>query len=462
MTGGLWSLGGRLQLLWDSPIIAGTALAMLAPWLNSVSRWEGGLGKKSLTVVSVVVELFLLWCLVLTQSRGPVFGWMLATAGGILYMMQSRIPLRQSILIRSVTTSAFVVLALSLTALRGRIVEGVLLQDQSVSNRLDIWSASLKMLWLSPWRGIGSGEAGWTYSQWFQPDTSQYLYTGVLNGFLEIGIEQGVVILWLLVFGIATVTLLPWFCRRFEFRSEIGVTRTMLGWCSWVSLMAYFTANLTSSLHKSPTLMALALIDLVAFVVVACLIRDRRAMLRAASGAALLSTVILFFLRSVSLYDSREITVTCDHGAVVLAKTKSSAGASAVAVLVDRSVLGALFGRELRQSLKDSKIYNSMIVFDPRHALPQNQIEADRRVIITGRCARFLSLFNPDHPHDFLLINPEGMPTRFPESWTVQVWLPGGNDLGRNAQWFAIARPPKVTVKIRGKGGQLLAGGLFE
>ncbi len=463
MTGNIWSLSGRLQLLWDSPIIAGTVCAMLAPWLHAAAGWRGGSPwRKSLVIGSVLIELAVLGCLVLTQSRGPLLAWMLATTGRVVHALLAVPHLRREMVIRSLGALAFVVLGSLMTAARGRIIEGIALQDQSVVNRLHVWSASLDMLWLNPWTGLGAGEAGWTYSQWFQTAASPYLYTGILNGLLEIGIEKGVVVLWLVLAGTSAIVLYPWLARRSEKPSGAPPVMALLGMCSWVSLTVYFAANLTSSLHKSPTLIALALVGLAAFVSFMVLIRDRRAIRRAVLWAALSATVVLFMLRLLPLLNRREITIACDRSAVVMNKPKASANPAAAAVLVDRSVLGPLFGLELRKLFQERADFDSWLVFDPRHPLPQERLLPPRHVIATGRCIRFLRLLDPKHAHEILLINPEGVPMEFPESWVVRVFLPGGDELGQNARWLALAHPPKITVQVHGQGGQLLAGGRLE
>jgi len=459
----IWSLSGRLQLFWDSPIVAGTVLAMLAPWLHAAVGWSReSLWKKLLVIGSMLLELGLLGCLVLTQSRGPLLAWLLATAGGMAFALMTASPLRRSMIIRSAVVLILVTLGATLTMVRERIIEGVLLQDQSVGNRLQIWSSSLDMLWLNPWVGLGAGEAGWTYSHWFQPDTTRYLYTGVLNGFFEIGIEHGLIVLWLLLAGIATITLCPWFVCRSESSAGLPAAVMRLGFCSWVSLVVYFVANLSSSLHKSPTLIVLALVNLAVFAVFVILIRDWRAIRKAAWWAALPATALLLLLGSLPRFHQPEIAVAYDRGAVVLNKTNALANARPAAVLVDRTVLGPLFGLELRKFLIESPEFNSLRIFDPRYPLARSRFASNAHLIMIGRSIRFLFGLDSKSPRDLLLINPEGPPIEFPPAWTVRVLLSAGDELGQNAPWLAVAQPPGVIVLIRGTGGQLLAGGSIE
>lgn len=456
----LWSLSGRLQLFWDTPIVAGTAFAMIPAWfrLASVGRGENR-WKRLLVIGSFLLELAVLACLVLTQSRGPLLAWLVATAGGMAFALMSASPLRREMVIRSSVALILVVLGALLTTVRERLVAGVLLQDQSVGNRLQIWSASLDMLWLNPWVGLGAGEAGWTYSQWFQPDTTRYLYTGVLNSFFEIGIERGVIVLWLILAGIATIAMSPWFVCRSENSAKLPPAVMMLGLCSWGSLVAYFVANLSSSLHQSPTLIVLAVGNLAAFLVFVILIRGWLAIGKAALCSALPATVLLLLLWLLPRFHQREITVAFDQGAVVLHKTDAPANSQPAVVLVDRAVLGPLFGGELRKFLMETPVFTTLLVFDPRHPMPRSRLESANRTVMTGRSVRFLSELDPKRPHELLILNPEGPPIGFPPSWTVRVLLPGGDELGQNTIWLAAARTPGVTIRVSGAGGQLLVGG---
>jgi hypothetical protein len=454
-----WSLSGRLQLIWDSPIVAGAVLAMLSPWLQAPMGWVAeGTWKKLLVGVSILVEAVVLGCLVLTQSRGPLIAWIVAMVGCIAMARGIAPVLRQRITMRVTAALALVVIGVEFTAVRARMTNAISLQDQSVGNRLQIWSASLDMLWLNPLTGLGSGEAGWTYSQWFQPDTSHYLYTGVLNGFLETGIEHGVIILWFVLTSAAAMLLSPWFVFRSENATRQSEAAVTLGLYSWTSLAVFFLTNISSSMHKTSVVVALsaaALAGLTGFLAKA---RDWQAIVRAFRWSATIATTVLLLLWWLPplRVPLSAVAVTWDNGVIGLSSEKKLKKSPPVVALVDRSALGPLFGQPVRDILINEPGLNSLSVLDPRFPLEPGRLVAATRIILTGRSLRFLRNLDPARSLDLLVIHPQGAPVDFPERWTVRIVLPGIDELGQNASWIAAAHPPRVTAEVRGRSGQLI------
>jgi hypothetical protein len=63
--------------------------------------------------------------------------------------------------------------------------------DDSVLNRLELWRAAGPMSFIKPLTGIGAGEGGHFFSQWYQPERLNHSYTGLLNSYLGIAVERG-------------------------------------------------------------------------------------------------------------------------------------------------------------------------------------------------------------------------------------------------------------------------------
>lgn len=485
----MWSLSGRLQLIWDSPIVAGTVLAMLAPWLYlgclawTRQRWL----PRSVFVTSVVVELGLLVGLVFTQSRGPMLAWAAAMVGmGTLGWKLAARP-RRMLIVRIAVMLLFVA-ALSVTTDAGdRWVAGAMIADKSVTNRLDIWSVCLTILWIKPWTGLSGGESGWFYSQWFQPEGSRYLYTGVLNGFLETGVEHGLLALAGLVFAAGIVVSYPWLVWRSARLERAPPLVRWIGICSSGALMVYFGANLTSSLLEDRSLSGIAAASAVGFMAFVVCTADRSSVLKTGGFTALVAIATTLALRSWPAWREREFEVAIEGGAVVIARSGATHDSSGqdddavsspvttgrdrthpsatktehlrtAAVLVDRDVLGPLFGQELRRLLATSNQFDAFVVFDPRRPLPIRELERFGRIVLSGRTVRFACFLAPDETRELVLVHPQGDPECVRGHGSVRVRLPGGDELGQNSRWIEAGRKAGFDVIVAGTGGQSVVG----
>lgn len=183
---------GRLCLFWDSPIAAGAVLSCIFPYL--IAAAYGTPCRRFVVIARIfaaglgVVSLFLL---ALTQSRGPLAATIASSfvMAAMLWCQLKRI----AVILLVGTTTALLVFCVA-TPARSRITSDFIQRDESIKARMAVVHSYGAMLKLSPFRGIGTGESGYLYSQWFSPPENRTVYRTVYNTFVEVAIEQGIIL----------------------------------------------------------------------------------------------------------------------------------------------------------------------------------------------------------------------------------------------------------------------------
>ena len=182
-------MNGRLQMGFESPIESGIVLAATVAWV-----FLPVLLFPARRVVRVLVSIMTAGaavCLALTGSRGPILaGFVAFVAVFVLGWRHGRIP-RKALTAPCLAGSLCLALSLFIFPAGGRMGDMTGGGDDSVLNRLEPWRAAGPMSFIKPLAGIGAGESGYFFSQWYQPERLGYSYTGLLNSYLEIAVERG-------------------------------------------------------------------------------------------------------------------------------------------------------------------------------------------------------------------------------------------------------------------------------
>jgi hypothetical protein len=79
-----------------------------------------------------------------------------------------------------------------------RLIGGVISPDASILNRFKVWQGALKLLADNP-GGVGNGNSGFIYTVSLHHGNGLTGYRTMVNSFLTAGVEQGIVVLWLVV-----------------------------------------------------------------------------------------------------------------------------------------------------------------------------------------------------------------------------------------------------------------------
>jgi O-antigen ligase len=180
----------RLRFCFESPIEAGIVIVGLCVWLfiplllRLGNRWLRA-GIAFMLAVAVV-------CLALTGSRGPILaGFVSFVTVFVVAWRHGQTP-RKALVAPCLTGILCLVFSLFIFPAGKRMGDMVGGGDGSVLNRLELWRAAGPMSFVRPLTGIGAGESGYFFSQWYQPERLNYSYTGLLNSYLEIAVERGI------------------------------------------------------------------------------------------------------------------------------------------------------------------------------------------------------------------------------------------------------------------------------
>lgn len=421
---------------------------MLAPWWR-VSSWKTqGSRLRALVVGGLVLELGTLYLLSLTGSRGPLLAWLTAE---ILLLAAERTVDAPKANRSSVPFAMGRVLLVAAFVLFGQFGSRYHFSagDASISNRWSMLESTGDLLRLQPWTGLGWKAAGRYYSQWFEPLSLDYLYTGLLNDYAQIGVEFGLPVLLIVCSVVSAFVLSPWFGT-----GKIGGTRGSLARRAYASGTILALSVLTTSVQSSAFILAFG--TLTALLYVGLVRRDLRgAVVRWAVPMALLGVGGLLLMHAPY---SPEIALEA-HGVIHM---KASGGKNSspplTLVFVDREVLGPLYGKSLRRLLGQEPLTGELVVLPPEAAVPPIDWRRVERVIAFGASAARVPADLPLGVKEVYCVHPRMGPAFAPAGERLRVFLPEIDEAGVNAEWTALCRPEKIPLTITSGRGLSIQG----
>lgn len=404
-----WSDSGRLQLFWDSPIIAGTMFAALAPWANFFLV-QTGRPSGHCRIVAVIWEMLAIVGCALTQSRGPLLALFTANLAGVC--LHRRLASDRWFFWRGLAAAALVAGLAFLPGTAERVLAPFSSSDASIQNRLVIWRSACDALFLHPVSGIGPSQAGYCFSQWYQSEAGTYRYTGIFNEYLQLGVERGVPVLLLALSLVALVALVPRalpLLRSDEKPWFAGPA--VLG--AYLSALVLAVSGLFSIVSEVSAIRLVGLADLT--ILLACVggrfhgsaaIRRPGYWPAGAFAAALSCVTLVWGLHR--LQPPRPIKIEwCGPNLIRVSKVpKKGKPVRSAAFLADQECLGRLYGKEIRRWLVASEELDEFLVFDPRYPVSRQEINSCPTVILTGKTARFARLIEPGRVQALTFIHP--------------------------------------------------------
>jgi hypothetical protein len=362
---------GRITIFWDSPIVAGVMVALILPWLRVIMEPKRG-NRRGIILwgALLLAECLGVVILTLTQSRGPI----IAAAVGYVVSAIVYFRVRRTTFgcVRCALLASLLLVLCSQSGVRERLDPRSMREDGSVLNRLEVWKGAVEMLSLSPLTGIGSGESGYIFSQWYQPEHLSYSYTGLLNSYLELGVEHGCLALFLMVAAALLVVATPW-CLFESLDRGALVDRGSILLSAYASLMTLVVASLTTSYQGYPSVLATAFISAVMIAFGYSRIGKEqllRRLLTAFGSSVMIIMVLLAVSNSRAAQRPYRLSIVPGFG-VWLAKQPSNGSATIGISLIDRKVLGRLYGRSLRKWLAAYSNVSIVHVPDPRRPVPR-------------------------------------------------------------------------------------------
>jgi O-antigen ligase len=333
-----WSLG------WATPNYAGAFLVTVEPviWISTKLAYDKS-RIKTVNYCQFAAELVLWFLLAQTFSRGSIVAAFCARA--TWQAMQGELT--------SIKTWAGYLFApvacIISSGFIGRIYYTVTTADPSVTHRLELWTAGLRMLAASPWTGWGSGKSGVMYMNWYQSAGHIESFATMVNSYLNLAVEHGLAAFCLVIFisigvlhgGVAAAKSATKASRK---HPALVLGAATSAWMAWL------VANIFTNLWTVTSLWIVPM-SAVGFIA-GC--RDtwqawgpreilRYALLSLSAGLALFSAGILLEHRSrLMVHHSEGDTITLER------RVHSPENRPVIDIWPDPLVLGDFPGRQLR------------------------------------------------------------------------------------------------------------------
>lgn len=256
--------------------------------------------------------------------------------------------------------------------------------DSSNSERLEIWSASPKMMVDAPW-GWGWGQSGIAFTNWYQDRNHFRMVGGMINSHLTILVENG----WLVRFGY--VALWVWLLVTAFSDACRGGDPLPLAAFAFLAVAATF-----NSVMFSP---ASWLVPVVAFAIHAGRLLRGRLWARPwpIVGACALSFVILAGFAVVGLCtENPELTVRGKPGVAIVNGNEPSIWYVEDGQVLDGGYLGCM-GKEVRAAYRDGT--HPALAFTRR--IDKLQAGVEKAVIVGKSCADYLAAWRAGKVGDF-------------------------------------------------------------
>ena len=222
--------------------------------------------------------------------------------------------------------------------------------DKSVAHRLTVWKGGLEMLASIP-QGVGTGNSGEVYMQWFEPPEMDAGYRTLVNSYLTFAVEQGLGLFGAALF--AAIFIWRWApCQTPNRLLQNAVTAAR------ASLIGFAVAGFFTTTMEEPMLWVPAGAA-VAFLFGAKLASPWRPLPHPPANAALHAVAVtgvvcaILFLSGL-LFDANEpVRISAALSGVTVVPREAKPGA--ISVLVDEQVSGKDYGKMLRQLAVESK-----------------------------------------------------------------------------------------------------------
>jgi hypothetical protein len=371
-----WTFG------FDNPNKAAVIFASLIPlgWLLWSLAWKIKLSWLKWPSIIVASGLILTdsFCLFKTYSRGGVVA---ALLGG-LYLLWKAAPFHAGRLkklqnLKFYCGSALVTITILLfvwLGLGNRSVEPISNGDASVSHRFIVWRSALEMAVDNP-AGIGTGQSGKAYMQWYEPLEMTAAYRTMVSSYLTFLVEQG----W----ALSALVLMIFF--GFWFTTELPKDQSIACEISAgfrASILAFLVSGLFSTVMEEPLLWIIPGICGGALFFLTFLRRVRPTRNKVLSGI-LYTLVILAALYGGGLVQRSYDPFTHKCGAlngqrtVVEIGPKSSKLLPFWIVIPDPKILGDSEGKLLRQLVSQADV--QLKIESPTSGIPP-----DSRLLLVG------------------------------------------------------------------------------
>lgn len=405
----------RVSFFGHSPIESATVCVLLATAaVDLYARSERGdhhsFWIRGALILGAVLASF--GCF-LGGSRGPAIA--LCSGLAIQYLMFGpvkgrRMPLFLLLLACAILLHAFL--------WRPVILDGSV--DGSVANRGSIFLATFKMMFLAPFRGLGEGEGGYIYSQWYQPDHLSYSYRSLYNEWLQLGVEHGIpafiagLFITLLAIGGPFCELLRSNLRSRIIRSRLGeslgVKPYLYGYAGTVVFAVVGTSSIITNSPLVCTLGCLNMSLLVFSLLSSHSWIDAVDWRRYVSYSLLLTSLIVATLAVGAIRHTGPRIELLENKIVKISGASSKA--APIMIFVDPVLMIGNYGQVIREWQRLTGNLIDVLVCDPRHPVPNEVQNFTGEIWILGGATEELGEVQLFQSSRIVLINPSAIPPR--------------------------------------------------
>lgn len=458
----------RWSLLWDNPNHAGAFLATLIPWLIFAGCISLFYAKKrstasakyslfALSFTLFIFEIFSYYALVKTYSRGAIAGLLFGLVTVlVLFLRQHKITKETfvPISLRSVIFFAFIFT----TTLSDRFSPDFVAGDKSVLNRFDIWKGALSLIHIDPF-GWGWEQSGASFMNWTQPIDRHEGYFSVLNSWLTIAVELG------LVFFFFILSFSIWIIFRGIrlSREESSPGKKWIILPALASLLAFFTASLFNNVLLRPSLWIVPGISLLVLLII---ILRKRFSLKELSAAFTLSAICCIALYIGGSMQKTDCFIRKTDDGIFISNRDSDANTPLVSFASDSVIFGETYGKEIRRLVNQSPAPLCVFVYQDQSYIPPRD---NAVTVLSGKyCSdEYIKLL--DSPR-YIFIHPTGNELPNASEKTILVMLPGIRTSASNHQlwhnWaernnYPVVISKGVSYDIRPRFPELLLNELF-
>ena len=405
--------------------------------------------KKSCVIIGLLGEAVLYYLAAKTSSRGALIA--LGAAAAYFLMARGFETLKEKWLLWSLRIIIVGCCVFS-TGFYERLAPQNLTGDGSVVNRLALWRSGLAMVAGSPLKGWGVGESGQAYMNWFQAIDHTEGYTTMVNSYLHIAVEYGLMYLFIVVVVITWLLLIGWLASRSRDDSiyaKIGMVRGFdmhsIVSASGAAVVAWAVANGFTTLWIEPKLWV---VPGLGAAILICQIRylGRQLLFRSVLISGALSIVMISILLSMAVYFRRDDNLLVKPGAcgTIVAQGIDRVASPVVwHVWPDTVVLGRSPGKELRRWLSESRSQLCLVIYPVtgRSDFSTAADVIDCEMLFGRQCARFRKGYmGPRAKTQLCLVHPTvppppgALPLSAPPQ-SITLILPEVDEAGLNAIW---------------------------
>lgn len=433
-----WSFG------FENPNKAAALIASLLPfvWIMAQSGWR--IKQPRLRWLFVLIGSGLLgtgwWLLFMTFSRGGV----VAAAAGFLYIGWRERKVfaarrNRARLALALATAVGIAILFTGTNAADRSTQWITKREGSVDNRIELWRGGLQMIAQIP-QGVGRGQSGLAYMQWFQPLESTARYRTLVNSYLTFATEQG---LW--IFGLALfASALFW--RGTNVTAGEPRSHGLMTGCR-ASILAFAVAGFFTTTMEDwriwvPPSLAATLLTWAAWRVYLSKSRSewRHCLFRSAKEAVAVSVMVCIAIVAGGLAMTKKAPLRIafhHHGEVQIAPAVKGQGRH-YSVMVDEQVLGEDYGKLLRRLALN---LHSTIRVQSAGTWSPDAVTAGETLVVTGDAAASLQ---PQRGRALVFIapariEPENAEELLQEAGSVFLLNPSFDEDGRVSFWKEMA-----------------------